>query len=109
MVSTTVSSHNSIPPQRENLRPVSSDLRLEQTRHPSLPQLFSGTIRFFNHAKEYGFIERLDDGPDVMFHLTAVKKPYELSALKFPTEVEYEMVQTRRGPRASKVWLAGAK
>ena len=109
--------NNSSAPKRENLRPVSSDLR----RHPQhselstsptatmLPQLFSGTIRFFDHGKSYGFIETPDDGPDVFFYLTALQKPFDIAALKFPAQVEYEVFQSRKGPRASKVWLAGAR
>lgn len=112
MPQTAVALHNSIPAPRENLRSVSSDLQGNSQHHrhaTPLPQLFSGSIRFFIPAKEYGFIETPDEGPDVFFYLTAVQKPYELSALKFPAKVEYEQVQTKRGPRASKVWLAGAK
>ena len=82
---------------------------MELSTSSRLPQLHSGTIRFFIPAKEHGFIETPGDGPDVFFHLTAVQKPYELSALRFPTQVEYERIETKRGPRASKVWLAGAK
>jgi len=66
-------------------------------------------IRWFDHAKSYGFIEPPDDGPDVFFYLTAVQNPFETSALHFATRVEYELVKSRRGPRATKVWIAGAK
>jgi CspA family cold shock protein len=74
-----------------------------------LPELHSGTVRWFDPAKAYGFLEPMGDGPDVFFYLTAVQKPYELSALRFPAKVEYEQIDTRRGPRASKLWLAGGK
>jgi len=60
-------------------------------------------IRWFDAAKSFGFIEP-SDGPDVFFYLTAVQKPFETSALRFATKVEFEMIQSRRGPRATKVW-----
>lgn len=66
-------------------------------------------IRWFDPAKCYGFIEAPHDSPkgtpDVFFYLTAVQKPFELSALRFSTRVEYEVVESRRGPRATKVWI----
>lgn len=61
-------------------------------------------IRWFDPAKSFGFIEP-PDGPDVFFYLTAVQKPFETSKLHFATRVEYELVQARKGPRATKVWL----
>lgn len=116
MPSTATALHNSIPPQRENLRPVSSSLQRgftgpdgDRSNHAPLPQLHTGTIKFFNPEKSYGMIEALADGPDVFYYLDAIQKPFERSALKFSTKVEYEQVDTKRGPRATKVWLGGGK
>ena len=34
----------------------------------------TGTVKFFNHSRGYGFIEQTEGGPDVFVHATAVEK-----------------------------------
>jgi CspA family cold shock protein len=34
----------------------------------------TGTVKFFNHSRGYGFIEPSDGGPDVFVHVTAVER-----------------------------------
>lgn len=115
MISTALASHNSTASPSANLRhgphSISNELPLrhhdshaESTARPALPPLFAGTIHVVNPEKSYGFIEA-PDGPDVFFHFSALQKPFDISAVKFPAGVEYEMVQTRKGPRATKVWM----
>jgi cold shock protein len=60
-----------------------------------------GTVRWFNNSKDYGFIGR-DDGPDVFVHYTAiVGEGYK--TLNEADKVEFEIVQSPRGPQAGNV------
>ena len=115
MPSTALSSHNSTTSPSGNLRhgphSISNELPLrhhdshtDSTARPALPPLYAGTVHVVVAERAYGFIEA-PDGPDVFFHFSAIQKPFEISAVKFPARVEYEMVQTRKGPRATKVWM----
>lgn len=34
----------------------------------------TGTVKFFNHSRGFGFIEPTEGGPDVFVHVTAVER-----------------------------------
>ena len=56
----------------------------------------SGTVAFFNERKGYGFIESDDADEDVFFHMEDVGGP----DLEEGQEVEFEIEQAEKGPRA---------
>lgn len=55
----------------------------------------SGTVKWFNTAKGFGFIQPDDGGTDVFVHISAVSQA-GLDALNEGDRVEYEMEQDRR-------------
>lgn len=59
----------------------------------------TGTVKFFNSAKGYGFIAPEDGGKDVFVHISAVERA-GLGTLNEGQRVEYEVV-TERGKLAA--------
>lgn len=55
----------------------------------------TGTVKWFDPAKGYGFIKPSDGGKDVFVHVTAVREA-GLQTLVEGQEVDYEL-QTERG------------
>jgi len=60
----------------------------------------TGTVKWFNATKGYGFIEPEDGGKDAFVHITAVEKA-GLSGLREGQKVEYELVAGRDGKEAA--------
>ena len=54
----------------------------------------TGTVKWFNSTKGYGFIEPTGGGPDVFVHISAVERA-GLSTLNEGQHVEYEIVANR--------------
>lgn len=54
----------------------------------------TGTVKWFNSTKGYGFIAPQDGGKDVFVHISAVERA-GLSNLKEGQSVEYELVENR--------------
>ena len=54
----------------------------------------SGTVKWFNPTKGYGFIAPSGGGADVFVHISAVEKA-GLSTLNDNQQVEYELVNNR--------------
>ena len=59
----------------------------------------NGTVKWFNTAKGYGFIQPDDGGKDVFVHISAVEKA-GLRALNEGQKVEFEM-EAERGRTAA--------
>jgi len=59
----------------------------------------TGTVKFFNTTKGYGFIQPDDGGKDVFVHITAVQAA-GLDGLREGQKVSYELV-TERGKTAA--------
>ena len=59
----------------------------------------SGTVKWFNPTKGYGFIQPQDGGRDVFVHISAVERA-GLSSLNEGQVVDYEAV-TNRGKQSA--------
>ena len=56
----------------------------------------NGTVKFFNHAKGYGFIQPDDGGKDVFVHASALERA-GIGGLAEGQRVGYEVVAGRDG------------
>ena len=63
----------------------------------SLVAMVNGTVDFFNNTGGYGFIDTEDSDEDVFFHMEDVGG----ADLEEDTEVEFDIEQSQKGPRAS--------
>ena len=54
----------------------------------------SGTMKWFNSMKGYGFIQPQSGGKDIFVHISAVEKA-GLSTLNEGQQVEYEIISNR--------------
>lgn len=61
----------------------------------------SGTVKWFNKDKGYGFIER-DSGGDVFVHYSAIRGDGYRSLID-GSRVEFEVVVEGKGPQAKEV------
>jgi CspA family cold shock protein len=61
----------------------------------------TGKVKWFSDAKGYGFISQ-EDGPDVFVHHTAIQGD-GFRSLAESQEVEFEVVEGRKGPQAQMV------
>jgi CspA family cold shock protein len=66
----------------------------------------TGTVKWFNAEKGYGFIAR-EDGPDVFVHFSAIKST-GFRTLDEGQAVEFEVVPGPKGDQASDVKVLGA-
>jgi CspA family cold shock protein len=63
--------------------------------------VFTGTVKWFNEAKGYGFIRR-DDGPDLFVHYTNIVGT-GFRTLKEDDKVEFEVSEGPKGLQAINV------
>ena len=61
-----------------------------------------GTVKWFNDAKGFGFIEPAGGGPDVFAHFSAVQMD-GFRTLKQGGQVSYELVQGPKGNLAQNI------
>ena len=54
----------------------------------------TGTVKWFNPTKGYGFIQPQDGGRDVFVHISAVERA-GLSSINEGQTIEYEIVSNR--------------
>jgi len=67
----------------------------------------TGTVKFFNHDRGFGFIEPTDGGKDVFVHATAVESA-GMPALKEGQKLSYEVKADERSGKSSAVNLQNA-
>ena len=60
-----------------------------------------GTVKWFNDAKGFGFIEQ-ESGPDVLVHFSAITGE-GFKSLVEGDRVEFDVTQGQKGPQASNV------
>ncbi|RAK32091.1 putative cold-shock DNA-binding protein [Falsochrobactrum ovis] len=60
----------------------------------------TGTVKWFNTTKGFGFIQPDQGGADVFVHISAVQRA-GLATLDEGQKVSYEIVQDRRSGRSS--------
>jgi cold shock protein len=66
----------------------------------------TGTVKWFNADKGYGFIAQSEGGDDVFVHFSAIEgQGYK--TLDEGATVEYEIEQGPKGPQARNVSLVG--
>jgi cold shock protein len=60
----------------------------------------TGTVKWFNSQKGFGFIQPDQGGPDVFVHVSAVERA-GLRGLDEGQKVSYELVQDKRSGKSS--------
>ena len=60
----------------------------------------TGTVKWFNSTKGFGFIQPDNGGPDVFVHISAVERA-GLRSLNEGQKVTYELEQDRRSGKMS--------
>jgi CspA family cold shock protein len=60
----------------------------------------TGTVKWFNSQKGYGFIQPSDGGKDVFVHISAVERA-GMSTLNEGQKVSYELVTDRQRGKTS--------
>ncbi|WP_303722677.1 cold-shock protein [Malonomonas rubra] len=60
-----------------------------------------GTVKWFNDAKGFGFIEQ-ENGPDVFVHFSAIQSE-GFKSLSEGDRVTFDVIQGDKGPQSSNV------
>ena len=61
----------------------------------------TGTVKFFNETKGFGFIKNDETGEDIFVHVSDLM----VNQLRENDKVQYEIAQGKKGPNAVKVSL----
>ena len=62
----------------------------------------TGTVKWFDEAKGFGFISQADGGKDVFVHFRSIASD-GFKTLKEGQEVSFEVEQGQKGPQAANV------
>ncbi|AZL86726.1 MULTISPECIES: transcription antiterminator/RNA stability regulator CspE [Aliivibrio] len=65
----------------------------------------TGTVKWFNEDKGFGFITQENGGPDVFAHFSAIQSE-GFKTLKEGQAVTFEVEQGPKGPQAAKIEAA---
>ena len=65
----------------------------------------TGTVKWFNSEKGYGFISQ-EDGPDVFVHFSAIQGEGYRN-LEENQKVEFDLTQGQKGPQAANIRVVG--
>jgi CspA family cold shock protein len=74
----------------------------------SVPMAMSGTVKFFNGERGYGFIKPDDGGRDVFVHITAVEQA-GMKAMNEGQRIQFEVEPDKKGkgPKAVNLVVTG--
>ena len=61
----------------------------------------TGTVKWFNNAKGFGFIKNDENGQDIFVHISDLL----VNEIRENDKVQYEVAQGKKGPNAVKVQL----
>ena len=78
---------------------IAGRFRIERKSHSGLFK--SGTVKWFNNSKGYGFIEQ-ENGPDVFVHHSGINAA-GFKSLKDGDRVSFDIEQGQKGPAAVNV------
>jgi CspA family cold shock protein len=67
----------------------------------------TGTVKWFNETKGFGFIKPDDGGADLFAHYSGIKSK-GFRTLKENQKVEYQIQQGQKGPQAVEINVLGA-
>ncbi|MFC8095346.1 cold-shock protein [Streptomyces sp. NPDC057301] len=65
----------------------------------------TGTVKWFNADKGFGFIQQDEGGPDVFVHFSAIQTT-GFKELRENDRVEFDVTQGPKGPQAENVTVA---
>lgn len=63
----------------------------------------TGTVKWFNAGKGFGFITPDDGGKDLFVHYSEIQASGDYATLNEGQKVEYEVGEGQKGPCANKV------
>ena len=67
--------------------------------------MLTGTVKWFNESKGYGFITPADGSKDVFVHFSVIESE-GFKTLKEGQTVEFEMQDSAKGPQATRVKIS---
>jgi CspA family cold shock protein len=97
-------SESPLLPNVEGLHYFGARARTSTHQHGERPIMarVKGTVKWFNDAKGFGFINREDGQKDVFVHFSAIKGD-GFKTLAEGDSVEFEVIQGDKGPQAADV------
>jgi CspA family cold shock protein len=93
---------HAFPPDRSWPEPTIASGSLGLGRERESIDVATGTVKWFNGEKGYGFITQDDGGPDVFVHFSAISGE-GFRNLDEGQKVEFDVTQGQKGPQAANV------